>query len=631
MDIRRKHKWLLLISICLMIHSSIDGQIVQQETESYTDSVASPNYMPTYETLLNEYISNSPTWKKTDTTYLLFADFDPAFNSRFYSASLGNIGHSHRLLDYEMEPFGFKMKKIPLPNYLYSHSNLPYFKSSSPYTRVFYVAGSNKHHYLNGVHAQTINNISLGTTFNVINSLGAYQQQRTSVAGASAYINYSNRKENYKILFSYFFNQINNRENGGIANDSLFTNNIESFRGGMPISMQKARNEYVHNRFQITQNYLPFLKKDSIKQSKNQWLILSHTFKYDKQKWMFSQDELDSIQSISARINPAYTKDSLAGHHFENRLEWQTNLHFPIGKWKVQFNSAFGINHSMFSVGDSIQKEKNDYYGMHARASIGSDSIWKIYYCGEQIVGGWNAGAFSQNINFTMLAFRKHEIQFDLQLRSNPQYYFYNNFNGNFHHWKKESPRVNEKKFGVAYSYLPISLGFDLFQISNIAYISSEQKAEIFTNNIEMARFWSEINLKYRILHSQTKFSFHQNSANEIMMFPDYVVRQKVFTVFHIFHKAMLASTGIEGVYIPEYYGAFYSPNLFDFYVNKTQSIGNFFYLDLFIGFKVKRFNFMAKMLNAPQGLLPYDYFSTPHYPLPDRQFRIGVSWRFYD
>lgn len=620
----------LLFSIILFGNYSLLAQ-VEELSESYTDSTETLNYTPVLEGLMKDYRIGNTEWQQVDTTLELFSDFDKAYNQNYYSATLGNIGQSHRVLDYEFEPFGIRFKKIPLSNYLYSEQNLPVFKPNSPYTIVSYIAGSNKHHLLQGVHAQEINNFSLGATFNVISSLGAYQQQQTSVGGASAYLAYHNDRENYKVVFSYFFNQIKLKQNGGLENDSLFVFDIEPFRGGMPINLENASNEFVQNHFQLTQTYAPFYKKDSLQSVKNQWFVFSHSIKYDKQKWVFLQEELDSVQSQLALINPLLTKDSLAGHILENRVEWQTNLYFSLLGKNVKLNTGFGLNHTLFSVGDSISRFNSDYYGFHARGILGVDSIWQIHYQGEQVVGGWNEGSYSQNLEFSMYLWENHKIQFDVLFRSIPQSYFFNNFNGNFYQWKNDFSRTNEKKIGLTYSYLPISIGVEAFQVSNYVYLNQQSVPEVYPSSIEFVRLWSEINLKYRFLRSQTKLTYHQNSASQITMFPDYVARQKLYAVFHLFKNAMLANAGVEGVYVPEYNGAYYNPNLFDFYLNNSQKIGNFFYLDVFIGFKVKRFNFMVKMLNAPQGFLPYDYFSTPNYPLSDRQFRLGVSWRFYD
>ncbi len=631
MDIWKFHSRLLLFLLLGLTNLFTMAQMVQEVSESYTDTVATPNYEPVFVTSMVDYINDAPNWSQVDTSFLLFSDFDQAYNQTFYSATLGNIGQSNRVLDYQFEPFGFRLKKIPLPNYLYTVQNLPFFRTKSPYSRVFYVMGSNKHHLLNGVHAQQIKNFSLGTSFNVINSLGAYQQQRSSVASASAYLTYQNGKENYRALFSYFFNQLTLSENGGLLNDSLFIFNIEPFRGGMPISLRKARNEFVQNHFEFTQTYAPFFRKDSLISNKNQWFIFAHSAKYDKQKWIFWQDELDSIQSLSASFNPLFTKDSLASHSLENRLEWQTKLKIPLMGMNVLFNSAFGINYTLFSAGDSVSNTSQDFYGIHARANLGIDSLWRLAYQSEQVIGGWNSGAYSYNMSFAMLLSKKHELKLDVLFRSIPQTFFTNSFNGNFFQWSNRFSRLNEKKIGVFYSFFPISIGIDAFQISNHVYLNEQLMPEIFSDNIELFRFWSEINLSYQFLRSQTRLTYHQNSASEIMMFPDYVARQKVYAVFHMFKNAMLTSAGIEGAYVSEYNGAFYNPNLFDFYLNKTERIGNFFYFDVFISFKVKRFNLMVKMINAPQGLLSYDYFSTPNYPLPDRQFRLGVSWRFYD
>ncbi|MDE5743537.1 MAG: putative porin, partial [Bacteroidales bacterium] len=50
-----------------------------------------------------------------------------------------------------------------------------------------------------------------------------------------------------------------------------------------------------------------------------------------------------------------------------------------------------------------------------------------------------------------------------------------------------------------------------------------------------------------------------------------------------------------------------------------------------YVNIRIKRMNVFLKVQNVAQGLFPYNYIDTPHYPLHDRCFRFGLAWRFFD
>ncbi|MGI6320946.1 MAG: putative porin [Bacteroidales bacterium] len=131
-----------------------------------------------------------------------------------------------------------------------------------PFSRLYFATGIPKLQYFGGTHAQSVKNFNFGVDFQVINSLGTYQRQRVTMGSASTYLKYVTNNKKYGILASFQFNQFTAQENGGIADDSLFTYNEEPFRPGMPININtKAENKYLDNEFALT-HYFDFLAKN---------------------------------------------------------------------------------------------------------------------------------------------------------------------------------------------------------------------------------------------------------------------------------------------------------------------------------------------------------------------------------
>lgn len=82
--------------------------------------------------------------------------------------------------------------------------------------------------------------------------------------------------------------------------------------------------------------------------------------------------------------------------------------------------------------------------------------------------------------------------------------------------------------------------------------------------------------------------------------------------------------------YFTNYYADAYMPALRTFYLQDEVKIGNFPYIDLFVTFKVKRANIFVGYTNLYSLTKDNRYFTTPHYPMRDARFVIGVRWRLY-
>ncbi|MFA7139294.1 MAG: putative porin, partial [Bacteroidales bacterium] len=74
-----------------------------------------------------------------------------------------------------------------------------------------------------------------------------------------------------------------------------------------------------------------------------------------------------------------------------------------------------------------------------------------------------------------------------------------------------------------------------------------------------------------------------------------------------------------------------YMPALQQFYLQDEKSTGNYPYIDAYIKFQVKRARIFVMFTHVNSGLMDYNYFFTPGYPMRDRYLKFGVSWFFHD
>jgi hypothetical protein len=98
-----------------------------------------------------------------------------------------------------------------------------------------------------------------------------------------------------------------------------------------------------------------------------------------------------------------------------------------------------------------------------------------------------------------------------------------------------------------------------------------------------------------------------------------------------MFKKALFANIGIDLNYNTSYLADAYQPATHSYYLQNDRTLGNYLYVDGFINLKVQRFRIFVLLSNALSGLIGYDSFTVPHYPMQDRTFKFGVDWIFHN
>lgn len=115
------------------------------------------------------------------------------------------------------------------------------------------------------------------------------------------------------------------------------------------------------------------------------------------------------------------------------------------------------------------------------------------------------------------------------------------------------------------------------------------------------------------------------------MRLPEFWLRHTFYFEGHLFKSNFLAQIGFDIRYNSPYYAGAYMPATGNFYLQNQKSLFNYPMIDLFISAQISKARIFFKVNFVNQGLFEKGYFSSPYYPMPDRSFRGGISWRFYD
>ncbi|MBR5785028.1 MAG: hypothetical protein IKY43_07715, partial [Bacteroidales bacterium] len=292
-----------------------------------------------------------------------------AFNNNYYQ-STGNFGSPHQSLyprfgqnidfDYQPSVFG---------GYGYSLENLHFYQTSRPYTLLGFFNSTVSDYQVRVVHTQNLTqrwNIALH--YDLINSEGAYSNQKTLNNYLGFSTNYFSKNLRYQVKAGAVWKRLNIQENGGIAADSLFTENVQTNRSGIPVNMYEAATKYnnfavvAHQSYNFARKIGTFIYTDTIAAvvdsseavitydtttyngSPFNFGVLSHQVTLDNTKRNFYHSNIDPLYYPNIYVDSTNTFDSVSYLKIENMLFWSNDAYKDYD-YKNPFKLSVGIRH----------------------------------------------------------------------------------------------------------------------------------------------------------------------------------------------------------------------------------------------------------------------------------------------
>lgn len=143
-----------------------------------------------------------------------------------------------------------------------------------------------------------------------------------------------------------------------------------------------------------------------------------------------------------------------------------------------------------------------------------------------------------------------------------------------------------------------------------------------------------EQNFRLGILNWENQFTYQHSSKESVLPVPAFNAYTNLYIKFKVV-KVLNVDLGADMRYFTSYEAPDYSPYMGQYTVQgngeNNVKIGNYPIVNVYANVHIKhtRFFVMMSHINAGQG--DKNYFFTPHYPMNERVFRIGVSWNFFN
>lgn len=563
-----------------------------------------------------------------------------------YYASLGNNGLAYdKMLFSPTLSTGFDYGLHAFDKFLFSIKNTPYYKNTIPYTDVFYVMGRNREHFLHLKHNQNIKrNLTVGLNFRLINSPGFYAAQQSNNSNVLLYSKYTLPNKKYSVLASFIHNGLKIEENGGIENDSAFDFNLETNRRIIEVNLNEANRKikettlYVRNAYDFfkisstnTDNDTT-AEKSVIKKPLLDPGNIFHTFTFNRKSFIYKDRNPAGGFYPVIYFDSLLTYDSTAIITFENKLGWSN---FSEHKNENFLNAAFDVTIRNIKLRNDSAEYMINQFALSAKAAKSLFKKMIIFLNGEYVFGDQNNGDHYLNgrinWNFGKDTVNEKLLSFNIEYSNKKPEWIYKHYYSNNFIWNNDPGReqIFKSEFCLRMKSLIVKLKY--YNINSYLIFNEtalpDQSSE--TINVITASVFKKF--VFGKLHLDNEIVYQYDGRTDVLHLPDLILNHSIYVNLELFKRAARIQTGLDIFYNTEYYSNAYMPATGIFYLQNEKKTGNYPYADIFVNLKIKRAMLFAKYEHINKGLFDYNYYMTPHYPMPDGAFKFGIKWRFYN
>lgn len=578
-----------------------------------------------------------------DTSLAEFHLYDPVFGEMPPRRYLGTFGQPSLMLVWQPKDTryfnpGWRQYRRQVREW----EDIRFYDQDFPLTDLNYVQGSKGEQRFNVTHYRNLGpHVKVGIDYLIHKSNGFYANQQASLENFNFYLQYESPNNRYGAIAGYFSDNIDNGRNGGLDTAALSDNDItlsDAFGYGrkqfLPVLLDEASSDYnrktgfVRQHLEITKPLPDSLENiDTIQRGVFQ---LFHEAAYNYGRYVYADPSIDTGYYETILLRRDSTKDVTTWRSFRNSV----GINGIIQSKSASMSGSASANWEPLIV---RQQGRAYYYNQtylqgRWRGSLGQDRL-EIQATGVLHLTGYKGGDwtltgkghFELSDWFKLIA----AIQVD---RSQPDF-IYQHYLSNHAYWEQSFNPVSQRSLmaGIAIPKLQTEVRIRPFNIGNYLYFDVDQQVAQSTSVTGLVAEWEQrVNVGF--LHLRQYLAFQQIDASAPIHLPKLVTSHSLYGAFEVFQKVLLLHVGLEVSYNSPYAADHFDPVLGQFYLNDGGTIASYPVADVFVSGMIHGARVFLMMTHVNQGLFgDGGMYSTPSFPIPDRSFKFGVSWRFFD
>lgn len=538
---------------------------------------------------------------------------------------------------------GFRYINPNYKNHFYTKNDISFYNTKTPYTRAFVLVGQRQEQIMRLLHTQNIKQFNYMLKFNRYKCNGFYKQQTAVNDNFIGTINYSAKNTRYNLFASLLYNKLKHKENGGIKYDTAFATN-QGFllnKQLFDVNLQDAKRVTKNMNIELINKFK--LNKDTSSKKEN-YIFCSTAYSSDffvyqdnqPQSGFYKQIYFDSLLTLDSTTVSKFTNQ--VGYSCQLKNKIKTEFFLTIKNELIclkQFvtDSVANVSLTPISVSkihfDSTFKNTLIVVGAHSKLCK-SDIIGNAEY----IFVGSNKGDYSLSFNFLQqLNWKKSILKLSAYSDTRTQDLFYNWHHANNFNWQNFLNKKTTTQFFGEINTLNGLLKLETLNriTSNFVYFDSLLLPLIYTAPVLVSRVAVSANLKFWKIYFNNKINYQLTDNKNIVRLPNYVLESQLFYNAKLFKNNLQLQIGAQLTYYSAFKANAYIPATNQYYIQNANFYGNYPFVDFFINAEIKPVRFFFKIDHLNQGLNGANYLLTPNMPMPDRAFKFGFTWLFWD
>lgn len=604
-------------------------------------------------TTLNDLKSPAEPWSLIDTSIDFIHQFNPAYQTDQSHTNLGSYGSP--IFSRNFQPFArasFRTGIKGYEPYLYKPSELEFYDSYTPYTKLDYVQRTNGDlQELSGVYSRNINSFwNAAIRFNTMGTKGGYLSQLNNHNNIGLNTRFQTPNGRYRGYLSGIWNNLRVKENGGMVDVQEFKDPDTDNRSRLTINLKNAfsnykARDYTYDHFL----YLGQAQSDTIRTKQDTFeqqsiaspLQVHHQISFRERGYGYQDQNLNETDSFypAIRKDSAFTYDSLRYTRFRNNLSIG-NFRSPdslVGPLRYRAGAAWhmlSLEQASFGADTSYQEENQRFQNILLKGRIAADigehqltARAKFFPAGRYQGDFKGKGAFNLNLDSVQDLTLGYRFQ-----RRKPAFLF-RRMRSNHFQWDPTLRRtVANRAFGIYHhDTLNLTVRFNYSLTHNYTYY--DQEIQPSQQEAPISSYSGEVNHQFQAgpFRWRNKLKIQAFSDPDVLRLPNWLYRSSLYYKQHFFDDNLLLTAGLDFRYTEAHQGKAYFPSYNLRYLQDQQTIAGYPVFDAHVNFKIGRFRGNLKMLHLNKGISGHDYFTIPRYPLHPRMFTIGIKWMFFD
>ncbi|MDF2934340.1 MAG: hypothetical protein K0R36_3671 [Chryseobacterium sp.] len=562
------------------------------------------------------------------------------YNNRdnFGRVQFANIGAGFNPLSYEINPEG-NLSLLP-SNKSYGIlgvNDIKYYDVKTPTATFIYHTAMR-----NGAALQSTYTQNIGKRFNFaveymgLRSEGMYRNSLAANNNTLFSGHYISKSGNYELFAHYLHQNVNNQENGGIADDELFqSGNSEANKQNAQVNLESSSSQFSYRRYYLSHQFTPF-------NSEKFPFRIRHTLSNQGNKYYYFQDALENYwYTTSSQIVDGFSPST---KKYSNNFSNTVSLVLDNEKFKLDAGVRyqmlkFGLNEIDLPLVDVPAELKENRLGAVANLQVKLFDKFQLNSFLEFSNGSQFGNYLKTTNNIKFEPIKDYFVNAKVNFQSvYPSFNYLANSSAyrkfNYYLQDAKNQAVTEIGGSINLKWFKSELFANYFRIDNYTYFDSSAMPRQSDNSLNISQIGGDATFSYRKFHLNTRVQFQSALTNkELLPMPSFIGRANFFFQSKAFKNAAEIQAGIKVYYFSKFASREYFPILNEYILPTADSfsIGGQPIADLYINMKVKKMFFFIEGQQMGTLLSYNKAYAFPHYPVYDFRLNIGIVWYLFN